>query len=49
MSANERVLLASLVEERRVRVAPELSSEDFFGLFVSEQILWGHNLSWEEI
>jgi hypothetical protein len=49
MSANERVLLASLVEERRVRVAPELSSEDFFGLFVSEQILWDHSLSWEEI
>jgi AIPR protein len=49
MSANDKVLLDSLVEERRVRVAPDLSPDDFFELFVSEQVLWDHNLSWEEI
>jgi hypothetical protein len=43
------VLLDSLLEDRRLRVAPDLSTDDFFELFVSEQVLWDHNLSWEEI
>ena len=49
MSANDRALLDLFLEDRRPKIAPDMSREDFFELFVAEQVVWDHNLSWEEL
>ena len=49
MSTNDRVLLDSIVKGKHAQVAPDIADDDFFELFLAEQILWDHNLSWEEL
>ena len=49
MTSNELVLVNQLLEQRRCELAPELSSAEFCQLFVSEQALKDHDLSYDEI
>lgn len=32
-----------------MEIAPDMPEDDFFELFLAEQILWDHDLSWEEL
>jgi hypothetical protein len=49
MSVNDRVLLDSAFEAKHKDVAPEMRKDDFFELFLAEQLLWERELSWEEL
>lgn len=49
MSANDRVLLDNVLKARRAEIAPDMGEDDFFELFLAEQLMWDRNLSWDEI
>ena len=49
MSNNDLILARQLLEQRRRELAPELSESEYFQLFVSEQALKDHDLSYDEI
>lgn len=49
MSNNDLILVRQLLEQRRLELAPDLSEADYFQLFVSEQALKDHDLSYDEI
>ncbi len=47
--SNEIILLESLIEDIKTERAPEMSKDDFFEIFVNEQILKEYEASYEEI
>jgi hypothetical protein len=49
MSTNDRVLLDTIVADKRMQIAPDVAEDDFFELFLAEQLLWDHDLSWDEL
>jgi hypothetical protein len=49
MSVNDRVLLDSILKSKREDIAPEMRDDDFFELFLAEQLLWDRDLSWDEL
>lgn len=49
MSKNQQILLETLLSQTKSNLYPELNNDDFFHLFVSEQILKDLELSYDEI
>jgi hypothetical protein len=49
VTANDRVLLDSILVERRAAIAPDMREDDFFEFFVAEQLLLERDLAWEEV
>lgn len=49
MPTNDQIILWQLLEERKREVAPELSEDDYFEIFVAEQALKDYDLSYEDI
>jgi hypothetical protein len=49
MSTNDRALLDGILSSRKASVAPEMTEDKFFELFLAEQLLWHKDLSWEEL
>lgn len=49
VSTNDRVLLDSILKDQHAQIAPDIAEDDFFELFLAEQLLWEHDLSWEEL
>lgn len=49
MSNNQQILLETLIAQTKSDLYPELNNDDFFHLFVSEQVLKNLELSYDEI
>ena len=49
MSANDRIILDKILEQKHQELAPELSISKFFEIFTAEQILKDYDLSYDEI
>ncbi len=46
---NNQIVLQTLIEQNRENLFPELSKDDYFTLFVTEQIMKDLELSYDEI
>lgn len=46
---NNQIILKTLIEQNRANLYPELSADDYFTLFVTEQIMKDFELSYDEI
>lgn len=49
MSANDRIILDQILQQTQQKLAPNLSSAQFFEIFTAEQILKDYDLSYDEI
>lgn len=49
MADNNQIVLQTLIEQNREELSPELSVDDYFRLFVTEQIMKDRELSYDEI
>jgi hypothetical protein len=49
MASNDRILLENVLRERRASIAPDMAPDDYFELFLAEQILWDFDLSYSEL
>lgn len=49
MPANDPVLLGQILHQKRSALAPELDDGEYFELFVAEEVLKDHGLSYEEL
>lgn len=49
MSANDRIILDKILEQKQQELAPELTAAKFFEIFTAEQILKDYDLSYDEI
>ncbi len=49
MSANDRIILDQILEQKRQELAPQLTASKFFEIFTAEQILKDYDLSYDEI
>lgn len=49
MADNNQIVLQTLIEQNRQELYPELKSDDYFHLFVTEQIMKDLELSYDEI
>ena len=49
MATNQQVILNTLLEQQKNELDPTVSADDFFHLFVTEQVLKNHELSYDEI
>lgn len=49
MPTNDPVLVKQLLEQRKADLDPEASDSDFFELFVAEELLKDHGLSYDEL
>lgn len=49
MSDNSQIILETLIEQNRKELYPELKEDDYFHLFVTEQVLKDLELSYDEI
>lgn len=49
MSQNDQIILDQVLEQNRVAIAPALPKDQFFELFVAEQVLKDYDLSYDEI
>ncbi len=49
MPANDRIVLEQYLEQSRQQVAPELTLDGFFNVFVCEQILKNQDLGYDEL
>jgi hypothetical protein len=49
MSENDRVLLDGVLSRLRAESAAELKEDEFFEVFLSQQVLWDKELSWDEL
>lgn len=47
--SNDVILLNSLLEQQKSEVAPEMKDDDYFEIFVNEQILKKYELSYDEM
>lgn len=46
---NDKILLDALISQKKAAIAPDTSDNDFFNIFVSEQVLKEYDLSYDEI
>lgn len=49
MSANDRIILDKVLEQKHQELAPELAPSKFFEIFTAEQILKDYDLSYDEL
>ena len=49
MSANDRIILDKILEQKQQELAPQISAPKFFEIFTAEQILKDYDLSYDEI
>lgn len=49
MSANDRIILDKILEQKRKELAPDIPTSKFFEIFTAEQILKDYDLSYDEI
>ncbi|AZJ34461.1 hypothetical protein D6T69_02520 [Tenacibaculum singaporense] len=49
MADNNQIVLQTLIEQNRKELYPELSADDYFHLFVTEQVMKDSELSYDEI
>ncbi|MDG7000067.1 MAG: AIPR family protein [Nitrososphaerota archaeon] len=49
MSANDRIILEKILDQRQAEVAPQLAPSKFFEIFTAEQVLKDYDLSYDEI
>lgn len=49
MASNDKIILDEVLKQRRAEIDPNSSESDFFELFVAEQALKDHDLSYDEI
>jgi hypothetical protein len=49
VSANDRIILDKILEQKRQEVAPDIPPSKFFEIFTAEQILKDYDLSYDEI
>jgi len=49
VSANDRIILDKILEQKRKELAPDIPTSKFFEIFTAEQILKDYDLSYEEI
>src|SRR5436305_13180686 len=49
MSANDRIILDKILEQKHKELAPELAPSKFFEVFAAEQILKDFDLSYDEL
>ena len=49
MADNNQIVLQTLIEQNRTELYPELSINDYFHLFVTEQVMKDLELSYDEI
>lgn len=49
MADNNQIVLQTLIEQNRAELSPELSVDDYFHLFVTEQVMKDTELSYDEI
>lgn len=49
MADNNQIVLQTLIEQNRTELYPELSVEDYFHMFVTEQVMKDLELSYDEI
>ena len=49
MPTNDPILLEQILEQRKAALDPEATDSDFFELFVAEELLKDHSLSYEEL
>lgn len=49
MTDNNQIVLQTLIEQNRAELSPELSVDDYFHLFVTEQVMKDRELSYDEI
>lgn len=49
MSANDRIILDKILEQKQQELAPQLSASKYFEIFTAEQILKDYDLSYDEI
>jgi len=47
--SNDRIIISSIIEQKRQETAPELSDSKFFELFTASEILKDQDLSYDEI
>jgi len=49
LSANDRIILDKILEQKQKELAPDISSSAFFEIFTAEQIVKDYDLSYDEI
>jgi len=49
MSTNQQIILNTLLEQQKTAMSPSTSSDDYFHLFVTDQVLKNFELSYDEI
>lgn len=49
MSANDQIILYSILKEKQKVIAPNYSESEYFEIFTAEEILKDFDLSYEEI
>lgn len=49
MPDNDQIVLDTLLQQTRLEVAPDMPSDEYFEIFVSEQVLKDYDLSFDEI
>ena len=49
MSSNAKILVKDTVDQRKKESFPEMSIQDYFGIFSADQITKDYSLSFEEI
>ncbi|MCC8360045.1 AIPR family protein [Salinimicrobium sediminilitoris] len=49
MTSNHQIIVQTLVEQKRDELYPEISINDFFHIYATEQILKNYDLNYEEI
>lgn len=49
MANNQQIILDTLLEQKRIELEPNSNADDFFEIFVSEQILKDSELSYDEL
>ena len=49
MTTNHQIILNTILEQQRIEIASNTSENDYFNIFVTEQILKNYELSYDEI
>ncbi|MBN2729016.1 MAG: AIPR family protein [Bacteroidales bacterium] len=49
MSTNQQIILSTMLDQQKTALNPSLSENDYFNLFVTEQVLKNFELSYEEL
>src|SRR5690348_6626554 len=49
MSENDRILLDGVLARLRAESAADLREDEFFEVFLAQQVMWDKDLSWDEL